>query len=84
MPRFFEKFRGNALKQNLIWQECDTLFPFKCDQCKRELQGKRFLASSLVNHSHQAVACLCPDCREGKDVNRVKQPKLSERRKTLD
>lgn len=84
MVRAFDKFKGNPIKANVIWQECDSLFPFQCDQCKRELQGKRFLASSLVNHSHNAVACLCPDCKEGKDVHRVKQPKLSERRTSLD
>lgn len=84
MARFFEKFKGNPMRQNVIWQEHNSMFPFQCDQCKRTLEGKRFLASSLVNHSHRAVACLCPDCKEGKDVFRKKQPKLSERRRSLD
>jgi len=84
MARAFDGFKGSPIKQNIVWQECDTLFPFQCDQCKRTLQGLRFLGSSLVTHSHRAVACLCPDCKDGKNVHRKKQPKLSERRTSLD
>ncbi|KIL42056.1 hypothetical protein SD70_02400 [Gordoniibacillus kamchatkensis] len=86
MGRFFEGFRPPAASAKVIWQEHESLFPFKCGQCKREFPqgGKRYLASSLSNHSHHAAAVRCDDCHNGIDPNRRKAPVLAERRTELD
>jgi nitrate/TMAO reductase-like tetraheme cytochrome c subunit len=83
----FGSFRGDKKRyDNVIWQQADSLFPFKCDICKRtfEMGGQRMLASSLLVQSHNATACHCIDCHNGVDHFYVKQPKLSDRRTSLD
>lgn len=84
--RAFQGFRGNPIKENVIWQEQDSRWPFQCSQCHRDFPqgGKRFLASSLIRQSHNAAAVLCPDCKAGKDPLRQKVPKYAERRTSLD
>jgi rubredoxin len=83
----FSDFRGSSpVQTNIIWQFQDSLFPFKCDVCRRDFDkgGPRYIGSSLTNHSHRASACQCPDCRAGKNPFKVKAPKLTDRRTSLD
>jgi hypothetical protein len=84
--RAFQGFRGNAIQAGLIWQEADSLFPFKCNQCFRDFPngGKRFVASSLNKMSHNSAGCRCEDCNNGIDPNRKKAPKYADRRTELD
>lgn len=86
MPRFFEGFRSTTATSMLIWQEHDSLIPFKCNQCRREFPegGKRYLASSIKKHSHHSVLTRCEDCHNGIDPRRRKVPVLAERRTELD
>lgn len=84
--RFFENFKPSAIRENVIWQEHESIFPYQCSQCRRTFEkgGKRYLGSSLTRQGHNSAVTLCPDCKEGKDVFKRKQPKLAERRKSLD
>lgn len=87
MTMAFSSFRGEKRRyDNVIWQTVDSLFPFKCDICKRTFEqgGVRLLASSLIVQSHRATACHCEDCHNGIDHFRVKVPKLTDRRTSLD
>jgi hypothetical protein len=88
MGKAFSSFRGmdNSTASNVIWQQSDSLFPFRCDICKRTFEqgGLRFLASSLMVHSHRATACHCPDCHAGINPFKTKAPVLAERRTSLD
>lgn len=87
MSKAFSSFRKTPhMKVNAIWQTVDTLFPYKCDICRRTFDqgGVRFIASSLVHLTHQAVACQCPDCHAGIDPFKRKTPILTERRTSLD
>lgn len=85
----FSTFRGadkNPVKSKLVWQEIDTLFPFVCDICHRTFEqgGKRWIASSIAFMSHAPRGCECPECHAGIDPFKRPEPKLAERRKTLD
>lgn len=85
--RAFGAFRGlSAIRENIIWQESNTAWPYQCSQCFRTFEhgGLRYLGSSMVNRSHNSVATLCPDCKSGRNPNAKPVPKMADRRTSLD